>query len=505
VPDRFRFPIPQDLDWLALGPIIVVVATGIVALVLEMLRHKRNNAAIVGVTVVGLLVAGALAAVQAGEPAKEILAGTFLRDRFGSVVQVLMVAACLLSVLFSEGYLREKRIPFGESYPLMLWATAGGMVMATSRNLVTLFVGLELLSVSLYVLAGLSRREAKSEESALKYFLLGAFASAFLLYGIALFYGATGSLHLGRVAEVWSSGFEIGRSLLGVGLALILVGLSFKSAFVPFHQWTPDVYQGAPTNITAFMAAGSKVAAVAMLYRVLDACQPLIDLWLPPLFWVAILTMVVGNLAALVQKDAKRLMAYSSISHAGYLLVALLARFKAPEAVSDATLLYYLASYNFMTVGAFAVIALAARGGKESTGLSALNGLWQRSPFAASVLLLCVWSLIGVPGASGFVGKLLIFRDALAAGLTPLAIVLAMASIVSVAYYLSLVKAAWVADEAEADQPIAPLRTGAGLAAAICAAGVIGLFVFVGPVLGWMGGGSVAGAGSAARTEVRPG
>jgi NADH-quinone oxidoreductase subunit N len=214
---------------------------------------------------------------------------------------------------------------------------------------------------------------------------------------------------------------------------------------------------------------------------------------------------VVGNLAALVQKDAKRLMAYSSISHAGYLLVALLARFKAPEAVSDATLLYYLASYNFMTVGAFAVIALAARGGKESTGLSALNGLWQRSPFAASVLLLCVWSLIGVPGASGFVGKLLIFRDALAAGLTPLAIVLAMASIVSVAYYLSLVKAAWVADEAEADQPIAPLRTGAGLAAAICAAGVIGLFVFVGPVLGWMGGGSAAGAGSAARTEVRPG
>ncbi|MEJ5170903.1 MAG: NADH-quinone oxidoreductase subunit N [Fimbriimonadales bacterium] len=499
MPDRFRFPIPQDLDWLALSPIIVVVATGIVALVLEMLRHKRNNAAIVGVTIVGLLAAGVLAAIQAGEPAKEILAGTFLRDRFGSVVQVLMVAACLLSVLFSEGYLREKRIPFGESYPLMLWATAGGMVMATSKNLITLFVGLELLSISLYVLAGLSRREAKSEESALKYFLLGAFASAFLLYGIALFYGATGTLHLGRVQEVWASGFEIGRSLLGVGLALILVGLSFKSAFVPFHQWTPDVYQGAPTNVTAFMAAGSKVAAVAMLYRVLDACQPMIDLWMPPLFWVAILTMVVGNLAALVQKDAKRLMAYSSISHAGYLLVALLARFKAPEAVSDATLLYYLASYNFMTVGAFAVISLAARTGRESTGLSALNGLWQRSPFAASVLLLCVWSLIGVPGASGFVGKLLIFRDALTAGLTPLAIVLAVASILSVAYYLALVKAAWVADESEADQPVAPLRTGAGVAAALCAAGVIGLFVFVGPVLGWMGGGGPADAESVAQ------
>lgn len=488
MPDRFLFPIPQDLDWFALGPIIVVVATGLVALVVEMLRHKRNNAYVVGVSVVGLLLAGAMAVAQAGEPAKEILAGTFLRDRFGSVVQALMVAACLLSVLFSEGYLRQKRIEFGESYPLMLWATAGGMIMATSRNLVTLFIGLELLSVSLYVLAGLSRREAKSQESALKYFLLGAFASAFLLYGIALFYGATGSLHLGRIAEVWDSGFEIGRSLLAIGLALILIGLSFKSAFVPFHQWTPDVYQGAPTNITAFMAAGSKVAAVAMLYRVLDAAQPMVALWLPPLFWVAILTMVVGNLAALVQKDAKRLMAYSSISHAGYLLVALLARFRAPEAVSDATLLYYLASYNFMTIGAFAVLSVVARAGRESTGLSALNGLWQRSPFAAVALLLFVWSLIGVPGASGFVGKLLIFRDALAADLTPLAIVLAVTSVVSVAYYLAMVKAAWVADEAEADAPVAPLNAGSGLTLGICSAGVLALFVFVGPLLGWMGG-----------------
>ncbi|MCX7801030.1 MAG: NADH-quinone oxidoreductase subunit N [Fimbriimonadales bacterium] len=488
MPDRFLFPIPQDLDWFALGPIIVVVATGLVALIVEMLRHKRNNAYVVGVSVVGLLVAGAMAASQAGEPAKEILAGTFLRDRFGCVVQVLMVAACLLSVLFSEGYLRQKRIAYGEAYPLMLWATAGGMVMATSRNLVTLFVGLELLSVSLYVLAGLSRTEAKSEESALKYFLLGAFASAFLLYGIALFYGATGSLHLGRVAEVWTSGFETGRSLLAVGMALILIGLSFKSAFVPFHQWTPDVYQGAPTNIAAFMAAGSKVAAVAMLYRVLDAAQPMVALWLPPLFWVAILTMVVGNLAALVQKDAKRLLAYSSISHAGYLLVALLARFKAPDVVSDAALLYYLASYSFMTIGAFAVISVAARAGRESTGLSALNGLWQRSPFAAVALLLFVWSLIGVPGASGFVGKLLIFRDALAADLVPLAIVLAVASVVSVAYYLALVRAAWVADESEADAAVAPLNAGSGLALGICAAGVLGLFVFVGPLLGWMAG-----------------
>lgn len=482
----FDFPVPT-IDFASIAPILIVVVTGMAALIVEMIRPRHANSAMGIVCLVGLFTAGYFTAQQFGLPDSETLAGMFVRDRFGLVMQLILVLATALAVLFSDGYLRAKRIAFGEFYPLLIWSAAGAMMMATTRNLLMLFVGLEVLSISLYVLAGMSRTESKSEESALKYFLLGAFASGFLLYGIAMVYGATGSLHVGAISEVWTNGVGFQHTLLLFGLGLMLVGLGFKAAFVPFHQWTPDVYQGAPTNVTAFMAAGSKIAAIAALVRVLDGMLALSDYWMPALFWIAILTMSVGNLAACVQKDVKRILGYSSIAHAGYLLVAVLAYMSDPATIGIGAISYYLVSYTLMTVGAFAIVTLGTKDGREATGLADLNGLWQRSPYAAGLLVIFMISLIGIPPTAGFFGKLYIFNDALRAGLAPLAIVLAVNSIISIWYYAGIARAALVA-ETEGDAPSRPLGAGLATAGTVCAAGLFAAVIFLTPLMGWLMG-----------------
>jgi len=478
------FKVPQSIDWSAILPFIAVVVAGIVALTIESFKAKRGNEWIVLVSVLGLVLAGFSVTRQLdlGEGTTLMM---LVRDQIGLISQLLLIFASLLCVVFSEGYLKEKRIAFGEFYPLVLWATAGAMMMTTTKNLLAIFIGLEILSIALYVLAGMSRREAKSEEAALKYFLLGAFASAFFLLGIAFFYGATGSLALDAFGPALKSGNPMLSKMLIVSVCLMVVGLGFKSALVPFHQWAPDVYQGAPTNVAAFMAVGSKIASVVALFRVLDAFIPLVQYWMPILFWVAILTMTVGNIAALVQKDVKRILGYSSIAQAGYLLVAVLAHAKRPQDVGFSTVAFYLLAYAAMTVGAFAVVSLAAKKGKEGTRLEDLHGLWQRSPFTAGALIVFVASLIGIPGTAGFAGKLLIFNDALTAGLLPLAILLAVNSIVSVSYYLSIVKAAFVAEESPEIEPRAVDATMIGLFAA-CAAVILGGFLFVSQIVNWM-------------------
>lgn len=474
-----RLFVPPQIEWAILLPIIVVVVTGIFALIVELAQPKRNNNLIVVVSLAGLLVAGYFVVAQYGQPPGDTFAGMATRDGFGLTMQLLLIGACFLAVLLSESYLREKRISFGEFYPLVLWSTSGAMIMASSQNLLMIFVGLEVLSIALYVLAGLARQESQSEESAMKYFLLGAFASGFLLFGIAFFYGATGSLDL----AAFSSGLAIPsqKGLLLFGVGLMLVGFGFKAAFVPFHQWTPDVYQGAPTNVTAFMAAGSKIAAIAALYRLLDAAQPLKEFWIPALFWIAILTMTVGNLVAVVQRDVKRILAYSSIAHAGYILVGLLAHAERPAEVGYGTTVYYLLSYGLMTVGAFAVVSLAAKNGQEGTTLNDFHGLWKRSPVTAAALVLFMASLIGVPPTAGFIGKFMIFGDAVTAGLIPLAIVLAANSIVSVYYYLGIAHAAFVSEDEGSET--AKTSAGIGLATGLCAVGVLACALFYSPLM----------------------
>lgn len=491
------FPIPA-IDWGAIMPILTIVSTGILALLIEIIMPKRKNQIIVGVSLVGLafaayfvsqqLTGGGTGSALLGGEERETLGGMFILDQFGVAMQLLVILACFLCICFSENYLTQKKIPFGEFYPLVLWSSAGAMLMATSKNLLVIFLGLEVLSIALYVMAGMSRSEEKSEESAVKYFLLGAFASCFLLYGIAFLYGASGSLRIDEIAPTWATGDATSHALTLFGVGLVLVGLGFKSAFVPFHQWTPDVYQGAPTNVTAFMAAGSKIAAIAALYRVLDACVPLADYWMFAMCVIAVLTMTVGNLVALMQKDVKRILGYSSIAHAGYILVAVLAHCKSAQNplggdIGYATTAYYLLAYSVMTVGAFAVISLVAKGGREKTTLSDLNGLYQREPFAAVALVIFMASLIGIPPTAGFLGKTLIINDAIQAHLGWLAIVLAINSIISISYYLAIARAAFVAEDEEKKAVSAPMGTGTFSTSFICALAVFALAVFMQPLI----------------------
>lgn len=496
------FPTPNDLDFVMVLPMLLVALTGIVALLVEVMMPKRNNLPMIMATMVGLIIAGGATVMQFGYGDGASFAGTVIRDRFSLVIQLLLIAACGLTVLFSEGYLREKRIPFGEFYPLVTWATVGGMMMATSRNLLVLFVGLEMLSIALYVLAGMSRSEQRSEESALKYFLLGAFASAFFLYGIAMFFGTTGSLDLSALGPAFANADTAAKTMAVAALCLLFIGLGFKSGFVPFHQWTPDVYQGAPTNVTAFMAVGSKVAAIAALYRVFQDVRPLTEIVVPAMSFVAGATMIVGNVVAVLQKDVKRVLGYSSIAHAGYLLTGLLANYVSPKTANSTAILYYLLSYSLMTLGVFAVITLIARDGKESTKIDDLRGLWKRSPAAAIALLVFICSLIGIPPTAGFFGKFLIFQDALGAGLTPLAVILAASSIVSVYYYLMIALKAFVEDD-NMERPALRASMPVQITAAICIAGIVLAGIFTSPITRALSGNTPAPEAQPAVTALR--
>lgn len=449
----FNFSPPQ-LNFQPLLSMIVVAIFGILALIAEMAWPKRNNDLVVGISLVGLVLAGVALAMNfnAGFDPLGTAAGMVRLDRFGAMMQAVVLAATFLSIVFSEGYLRAKRISFGEFYPLVLWSSVGAMIMAATSNLLMIFLGLEILSVSLYVMAGMSRSEEKSEESALKYFLLGAFASGFLLYGIAFVYGATGSLELGAVAQAWAKTPD-SHTLLVFGAGLIFIGLGFKASLVPFHQWTPDVYQGAPTNVTSFMATASKVGAFAALARVLEYMAPAQDFWMPALSTLAVLTMTVGNLVALTQKDVKRILGYSSIAQAGYVLVAILARSAAPDKTAFGTVPYYLFGYTAMTIGAFAIVSLTAQEGREGTRLEDLHGLAKRSPFAAGALICFVASLVGLPPFVGFWGKFMIVSDAIHANLSWLAVVLAINSIISVYYYLGIARAALTPETGTTTEP----------------------------------------------------
>lgn len=482
---------PAPFDWPAMYPMIAVFLTGVAAMLIEMLRPRKSNNAIVLTCLVGLAMAAVLT-IQNWGASGESLKGLFINDSFAQIIQLTLIAITFITVLYSEGYLREKRLPFGEYYPLVLWSAVGGMIMATSRDLLIILLGLEVLSISLYVLSGLSSGEKRSQESALKYFLLGAFASGFLLYGIAFVYGATGSTHVAAIGELMrAANVEPSNiHLLYAGLGLILVGFGFKAAVVPFHMWTPDVYQGAPTTVTGFMAAGSKVAAFAALVRFLDGAADLSDVWIPLLGMLAVLTMTVGNLVALVQKDVKRMLGYSSIAHAGYVLVAVVA-FGALKQVEPShgydTIAYYLIAYSVMTLGAFAVLSLTAKGGKEGTNIDDLYGMWQKAPFPAAMMVIFMASLAGIPPLAGFWGKYFIFADAINADLYVLAILLAVNSVISAFYYLRIVLAIAVQTPQFHENRFAKLNPGFLAACVLCAAALVGLGIFYSPFADWAG------------------
>jgi len=389
-------------------------------------------------------------------------AGMYVRDHLTQSVSLAVLAATGLAVLLSPGYLRRSRLPAGEYYALLLLAAVGAMLMGASRNLAVLFLGLEILSFSLYTLAALARRSSRSQEAGLKYLLLGAFATAFFIYGVALIYGATGTVDLASIARAPAS------VLLGVGVALVTIGLAFEAALVPFHAWAPDVYEGAPLPVTAFMSVVAKIGAFAGLVRVFPLALPGLDReWGPVLAAIAVATMILGNLAALRQANVKRLLAYSSIAHAGYILIGVVS-----GAAGAAGVLFYLLVYTAMNLGAFGVLLLLERRGGEADRLEDLAGLAGRAPWAAGVLALCMVSLAGLPPTAGFIAKFYLFRAALEGHQAALALVGVLTSVVSVYYYM---RVAYVALSPGSSDASVFRSIPAGVALGIAAAGVLWL------------------------------
>jgi NADH-quinone oxidoreductase subunit N len=440
---------PFTGGWQVALPGLIVTATALLVMVVDvaMRAEERDTLAVLGM--LGLAAAGGTAVWlwrAGGDPTGY---GDALRgDGYALFFAILLAVGSLLTLLMSIDFLREQPLPAGEYYALVLLSVAGMMFLAAGSDLIVIFLALEVMSVAVYVLAGLFRREVRSTEAALKYFLLGAFATGFLLYGIAFFYAATGSTRLAAIAHVVAHDGLGTYGLLAV--ALVTVGFGFKVALIPFHVWTPDVYEGAPTAVTAFMAVAVKAAAFAAFARVfMAALGGVAASWTGVLWVLAALTMTVGNVIALMQKSVKRMLAYSSIAHAGYALVGLVAATKD----GGAALLFYLVSYVFMTLGAFAVLIALGRRGEPNEDLADWAGIGFRHPLLGLSMAVFMLSLAGIPPTAGFVGKFYVFSAAVDAGDVWLVVIGVLNGVVSVYYYLGVLVSMYMADGTTAIVP----------------------------------------------------
>jgi NADH-quinone oxidoreductase subunit N len=434
-------------------PELILTGAAVLILLLDALRPSDDQRPVVLLALAGIAGAAAYSVylwswVARPEAPTAVLGGMVAADRFAVFFRLLLLGVAALGVLLSAHYLDRADEFRGEYYPLMLFATAGMTLIAASADLIMVFLALEILSLSLYLLTGFSFRRLASAEASMKYFLLGAFSSAFFLYGIALAYGATGTTNLVGIAG--ELGAEIGPVALALGAAgLLAVGFGFKVAAVPFHMWTPDAYQGAPTCVTAFMSAGTKVAAFAAFLRVFDvAFNPLIWDWRPFVWVLAAVTMVVGSILAIAQTDVKRMLAYSSIAHAGFILVGVAAG--TPEGIQGA--MFYLVAYAAMILGAFGVVMLVSVRGESHVALGSYAGLARRAPMLAVALALFLLSLAGIPPTAGFIAKVTVFSAAVQAGYWPLVLIAVIASVIAAFFYIRVIVLMYMEEPAEAPE-----------------------------------------------------
>ncbi len=418
-------------DLAPMMPELVMTALALVVLLADLLIRKKEVIALISMAGVAFV---ALTLFYA--PGGATFGTMYISDGYSTFFKVIFFINVILSVLISIKYIAVERVNYGEYYSLILFSTIGMMIMASAGDLIVLYLGLELMALSTYVLAGFIRHDIKSNEAALKYFLLGAFSSAFLLYGISLVYGLTGTTDIKAIASFISEkGLADNLSLL-LSVAFLVVAFGFKIAAAPFHMWAPDVYEGAPTSITAFMSVGPKAAGFAVLGRVFMVAfaSAKVD-WAVILIPVAILTMAVGNIVALSQTNIKRMLAYSSIAHAGYALLGII------TANNDglASMMNYLMIYAFMNIGAFAVIIMLRSEGFKGDNISDYEGLAKTHPLAAMLMLIFMFSLTGIPPTAGFIGKLYIFMSAINAGYTWLVVIAVIFSAISAYFYLRIV------------------------------------------------------------------
>lgn len=469
-------------DFLYLLPELVLTAGSLLVLILDVLLPRAWEKSLAWVSV-AVLVLAAVALLPGTGLNTTAARGLMAIDGFGLFFKVLFLISAILTILMSPKYLTAENVRPGEYYFLVLCATLGMMFMAGGIDLITMFIGLETMAVSFYVLAGYIRPNRRSNEAAIKYFILGAFSLGILLYGMSLLYGLTGTTHLRTIATTLAAGD--GGLLLPFAVMLLVAGMGFKIAAVPFHMWAPDVYEGAPTPITAFLSVGSKAASFAMLLRIFIEGLPafrvegLGTMWGMPLGWsaffyvLAVMTMTIGNLAAISQGNTKRLLAYSSIAHAGYVLIGIVAG--TSRGVTAA--LVYLMIYAFMQMGAFAIVSMLRRKDVIGDELKDLTGLYATHPGAALAMLLFMLSLGGIPPTAGFMGKFWVFGAAIDAGYIWLAVIGVANSALSLYYYIRVVVFMWIS---KAEEEPTPFRLSPGLAAVLVIAVIatIGLGIY---------------------------
>jgi len=463
----------------AILPSIILSIFGIVVMVAEPFVSASKKTALAWLALAGTI-AAMFALIPMADNRGQWYSNLWIVDDYSVFLHFVFLLIAAITILTSADYLRRENMNHPEFYSLLLFATAGMLMMAGSNELMMVFLGLEILSISTYVMAGFRRTDLKSNESALKYFLLGSFSSAFFLYGVALIFGATGSTNLTVIAEALRSpGTSPG--LVELAAALMLIALGFKVAVAPFHAWTPDVYEGAPTPVTGFMSVGPKAAGFAVLFRVFLTAFPSIqDRWASAIWVIAALTMVLGNVIAVVQPNIKRMLAYSSIAHAGYVAVALAA--VSETGVSAA--LFYLLAYSLMNLGAFAIVTILGRRGDKFVHLSDYAGLASRRPVIAALLSVFLLSLAGVPGTAGFAGKFFIFRAALESRLIWLAVIGVATTVVSFYYYLYVIVQMYMR-EPEDEFADVTMPASVKLALVVSVAGTLYLGILPASVLEW--------------------
>jgi len=475
--------LPQSIDYVRILPEIVLSIFGMIIMLLDPVMDERRSQRTLGlIALVGTIAALAATVYQAQARFWGLgFFGMIKVDAFSVFFHFVVIAVTLPVILSSYEYMEVQQIRAGEYYGLILFGAVGMALMSSAMELVLIFIALEISSISTYILAGFRRRSAISSESSVKYFLLGSFATAFFLYGVALMFGATGSTSIDRISAALAdyAGTGHGPLLAYLGVALMFVGLGFKVAAAPFHIWTPDVYEGAPSPVVGFMSTAPKAAVFAVLLRIIFEAHAPGGPWL---IWVAAaLSMTIGNIAALVQDNVKRLLAYSSIAHAGYLLIA----FASVPLNGIPAAMFYTASYAAMNVGAFAVIGHFAGAGERFVTMEDYAGLGKRSPLLAAILTVFLLSLIGIPITGGFFAKFYVFSAALQGShpLVGLVIIGVINSAVAAYYYLRIIVVMYMREPREEEAAVAPISTGLGFALGLSLAATFFLGVYPNPVL----------------------